>query len=135
MAGPVPPMQIYYFGEDRFDHLVGRLHLVVCLWVIWSGLSMPNFILIHDFLYQIRNKLQSIVNNNLSRNTISSKKFTKQKVNTNFFYRKRNNFSLYPFCNKISANQYMFLIHRCRIYWSYKIDNPFFKGLNHNLRT
>ena len=123
---------LYLWGWTQSP--IRGLHLTIFLQVIQCIFLAPYFVLLHHNLYQIRNKLRSIVRNNFSMHTKSSKYFSRKKIK-NSFGSKRNSFSFYPFCNKICTNQNMLFIWWCKIYWSYEINGPFFKRLNNNMST
>ena len=104
-------MHIYCLCKNGLDHFVCGFHLAIFLWVIWRGFPVPDLVLLHHTLYQIRNKLRTIIRKNFTRNTKSSKDFSKKKINDNFFCSKGNSFSFYLFCNKICTNQICFLLN------------------------
>ena len=89
---------------------------------------MPDLVLLHHTLYQIRNKLQATIRNNFSRHTKSSKYFSKNKINNNYFNSKINKFSLYPFVTKSIQTKICFLFDDVRFIGPTKSIAHFSKG-------
>ena len=92
------------------DHFVCRFHLAICLRVIRRGFPVPDLVLLHHTLYQIRNKPQTIVRNNFSRHTKSSKYFSKKKINNNFFVAKETALASTHFVTKSLQTKIFFLL-------------------------